>query len=232
METAEPAQLDVRSLALARGGRVLVQDLTLHIPRGRFVVIAGPSGAGKTSLLSCLAGLPPAERGSVVYGGQHGPHEFRCRLGLVFQHLMLTPNATAGTNALCGLLGQLPWWRTLAGFSREEKTRAAELLAEFELADCERVPVRQLSGGERQRVAVARALIATPEVVLADEPVSHLDTRLARAVLARLQRETRERGCTVLCILHHDELAAEFADSVLTLKKDAPGEWHLKEKSS
>jgi len=229
---AETAQIEVRSLTLARGGRVLVEDLNLQIPRGRLVVVAGPSGAGKTSLLSCLAGLLAAECGSVIYEGRHDAPAFRRRLGLVFQHLMLTPNASARTNVLCGRLGQLPWWRTLTGFSQVDKARAGEILSEFELADCAGTPVRRLSGGERQRVAIARALIAAPEVVLADEPVSHLDTHLARAVLARLQRETRERGCTVFCILHHEEIVAEFADAVLTLKKDAPGEWHFAQKSS
>jgi ABC-type phosphate/phosphonate transport system ATPase subunit len=224
----EVPQIAVRSLEVAREKRSLVRNLDLAIPRGHFLVIAGPSGAGKTSLLSCLAGLIEPRHGEISYEGRHAPADYRARLGLVFQHLLLTPNATAETNALCGLLGGLPWWRTLGGFCRADKSRAQSILEKLQLAGYAQTPVRRISGGERQRVAIARALMASPQVILADEPVSHLDPPLARAVLALLRQQARETGCAVVCVLHDEALTAEFADSILSLRKDEPEAWSLK----
>lgn len=220
--------LAAESLEIARDRRVLIQGLNLTVPQGHFVAITGPSGAGKTTLLSCLAGLIAPSRGKITYLGRHEPAAFRPSLGLIFQHLLLTPNATAQTNVLCGLLGQRAWWQTLFGFRPTDKTRAREILARLELSPYERIPSRRLSGGERQRVAIARALLAGPEVLLADEPVSHLDPKLSRDVLTLLRQENR----TVLCVLHDEDLTAEFADTVLTLKKDAPDGWSLRENRS
>lgn len=227
----EPAHLDVAGLTVRRDGRDLVRDLSLAVPPGRFVAVAGPSGVGKSSLLACLAGLLAPAAGTVRYRPRQGapqpPEECRRRLGFVFQHLRLTPNATAQTNVLCGLLGQRPWWRTLAGFPRADRIRAAEWLERFELGAAAARPVAQLSGGERQRVAIARALLGAPAVILADEPVSSLDDRLARNALTVLREETRRRAATVFCVLHDADYVAEFADLTLTLHRTEPAAWRL-----
>ena len=220
-------QLAVSDLDVERDGRCLLAGLNLAIPPGQFLVIAGPSGAGKTSLLSCLAGILAPARGSISYASGAAPEANRHRLGLIFQHLLLTPNATAETNVLCGLLGQNRWWSTLLGFRAADKSRARKLLARLELSTSAHMPIRRLSGGERQRVAIARALIASPEVLLADEPVSHHDPRLARQILGQLRDDARSTGRAVLCVLHDESLTNDFADAVLTLRKDAPHDWNL-----
>ncbi len=216
-------------LDVSRGGRLLLRGLNLEIPRGSFVALVGPSGVGKSSLLSCLAGLLPPAAGGIHYqcGNRcwHSPADFRQRMGVVFQHLRLNPNATAETNVLCGLLGQRPWWRTLFGFSKADRTLAAGLLSRVGLGGMEQTPVSRLSGGERQRVAIARALIAEPEVLLADEPVSQLDSSLAAGLLESLRDEAQARGRTLICSLHDPGLVGRFAD--LTLSLDRETGWQL-----
>lgn len=227
----EPAdQLRIDDLTVHRGGRAILENLSLSIPRGCFVSIEGHSGVGKSSLLSCLAGMLDPFAGTITFrcqkGCAHSPLQFRKRLGLIFQHLRLTPNASAKTNVLCGLLGHRSGWRTLFGFSKSDHAKANALLERLGLDLLSEKPVAQLSGGERQRVAVARALISGPECLLADEPVSHLDPKTAGEVLALLKEECRRSGCTVFCVLHDRSLAKEFSDSSLRLHG---GHWEFLE---
>lgn len=221
-------QIHIEDLTVSRGGRPVLEKLNLSVRRGSFVSIEGHSGVGKSSLLSCLAGLLKPSSGAITYhcrkGGAHTPSQFQERLGLVFQHLRLTANATAEVNVLCGLLGTRPGWRTLFGFPSSDRSQANRLLAELGLDCLAYKPVSQLSGGERQRVAVARALISEPECLLADEPVSNLDPTTARSVLGLLKSECTRNGCTVFCALHDRALAEEFADSTLRLNA---GHWEL-----
>ena len=178
--------------------------------------------------MNCLAGLLKPSRGTITYhcrkGCAHTPSQFQEHLGLVFQHLRLTPNATAEVNVLCGLLGTRPGWKTLLGFPSSDRSQANRLLAQLGLESLASKPVSQLSGGERQRVAVARALISEPECLLADEPVSNLDPATARCVLGLLKSECSRTGCTVFCALHDRALAEEFADATLRLNT---GDWEL-----
>jgi phosphonate transport system ATP-binding protein len=222
--TAPVDQLRIEDLTVHRGGRAILENLNISIPRGCFVSIEGHSGVGKSSLLSCLAGMLDPVAGTITFrcqqGCAHTPLQFRKRLSLIFQHLRLTPNASAKTNVLCGLLGHRSGLRTLFGFSKSDHTKAIALLQRLGLELLADKPVAQLSGGERQRVAVARALISEPECLLADEPISHLDPQTAREVLALLKEECRRSGCTVFCVLHDRSLAEEFADSTLRLHGD------------
>ena len=217
-------RLDVR-----REGRAVLEGLEMNVERGSFVAVEGRSGAGKTSLLACLAGMLEPSAGKISYrcqgGCEHTPAGFRGHLGCVFQHLLLTPNTSVETNVLCGLLGQRPAWRTLFGFPAADRRRAGELLDRLGLAHLADTPVNKLSGGERQRVAVARALIARPECLLADEPVSSLNPELAREVLTLLREECDTSGCTVICALHDADLTEEFSDTRLRL--EGSGSWEL-----
>lgn len=220
-------------LCVSRDGRDLIRDLSITIPRGSFVAITGPSGVGKSSLLACMAGMISPQGGQITYRCQqnceHSPKNFQQRLGLIFQHLRLTPNASSLTNAMCGSLGQKPWWSTVFGFDRPTRQRAEHLLAKLGVSDYMHVPVSRISGGEKQRVAIARAFMQSPELILADEPVSHLDPSLSREVLTTMKAEAKVHQTTILCSLHDEELVREFSDFVLTLSRHSPSSWKIEQ---
>lgn len=219
----------VEELGCGRGGRRLFEGLSLNVPRGRFIAILGPSGIGKSSLLACLLGLLTPCRGRITLrcrlDCEHSPTTYRHRTGMVFQDWRLTATATVERNVLCGALGRLPWWRTLAGFPAEEYARVAPLLQRLGLAHLRHAPVAEISGGEQQRVALARALMQDPELILADEPVSNLDGRLADDVLGLLRQEVAVAQRTVVCVLHDRARAERAADGLLTLDPARPDGW-------
>ena len=151
----ETPHVRIHRLDVHREGRSVLQGLDLEVDRGSFVAVEGRSGAGKTSLLACLAGLLEPTGGEISYrcqgGCDHTPTSFRSRLGCVFQHLLLTPNATVDTNVLCGLLGQRSAWRTIFGFAADDRRRALELLERLGIAQLAGKNVRVHHGANRER---------------------------------------------------------------------------------
>jgi phosphonate transport system ATP-binding protein len=211
-----PIQVQVENLMLKRGNRVLVENLNVEIPRGTLVAVTGPSGVGKTSFLESLAGSLAPSAGQITFFNPEGraftPSEHRRNVGVISQEFLLTLNATSLTNVLCGSLGRHSWWRTLVGFPQEEHQRAAEWIDRVHLHCHTHKPVSLLSGGEQQRIAIARALLQDPEVLLADEPVSNLDGFLAAEILQLLKDEAIKNHRTVICVLHDPRLVDKFAD--------------------
>ncbi|MCK9795393.1 ABC transporter ATP-binding protein [Isoptericola sp. 4D.3] len=192
-------------------------DLTL--PRGTFTAVMGPSGSGKSTFLQCAAGLDRPSSGAVFLGGTDitamGEDELtelrRDRLGFVFQAFNLLPSLNVEQNVL------LPM--RLAG-QRQDRRRAAAVLAQVGLADKGRRRPAELSGGQQQRVAIARALVTSPDVIFADEPTGALDTGTATEVLGMLRHAVDTQGATVVMVTH-DPAAAAWADSVLFLSDGA-----------
>lgn len=227
--TSPDPQLRIHGLGVEREGRSVLKGLDMSLQRGAFLSVEGRSGAGKTSLLSCLAGMLEPAEGQISYrcskGCEHSPGEFRQRIGCVFQHFALTLNATVKTNVLCGLLSQRSPLRTLFGFPSADHRLAEALLEKLGIAHLAEKPVSRISGGERQRVAVARALISSPETLIADEPVSNLNPELARQVLSLLKEHCTDTGCTLVCALHDPKLSEEFSD--LRLRLGGACDWEL-----
>lgn len=193
------------------GGSLPVLDqLDLTVEAGRTIAILGPSGSGKSTLLAIVASLEPATAGSVQLGGTEittlaGAElaAFRARrIGMVFQDHHLLPQLTAEENVLVPALA--------AGRVADARARAAELLVALGLDGRQRYFPAQLSGGERQRVAVARALINRPGLLLCDEPTGNLDPRHAGTVVDLLAGLARRDGTTVLMVTHQRELVQDF----------------------
>jgi molybdenum ABC transporter ATP-binding protein len=188
-------------------------DVRLAVEHGECLALAGPSGAGKTSVLRVAAGLLRPERGRVEANGETWldteagidvPAERR-RCGYVFQHYALFPHLSAWQNVAY----------PLRGLSRaERRARALELLERFGLADHADARPHTLSGGERQRVALARALARGPEVLLLDEPLSALDARTRAAAARELGAVLRESAAPAVLVTHDFAEAAQFGDRV------------------
>jgi putative ABC transport system ATP-binding protein len=207
-----------------RRGRTEVRALagvSLTVPRGQFLSVMGPSGSGKSTLLNLLGALDVPSGGSIRIDGQElarmedaALSAFRReRLGFVFQFFNLMPTLTAVENVMLPGL--------LAGHPRAELlSRAEALLETVGLQGRSQHRPDELSGGEMQRVAVARALLTEPALLLADEPTGNLDSRTGTEVLRLLREATRERQLTVVMVTH-DPRAAAVGDRIVRLADGA-----------
>ena len=196
---------------------VLFDRLNLEVAAGEIVAIVGESGAGKSTLLHLLAAMDTPTAGDVFVEGTlvgtltpHAQAEFRNRtVGYVWQAHYLLPEFTAAENVAMPLLAR--------GTSQAAAHRAAlRWLAEVELAERAEHRAGELSGGEQQRVSLARALVAEPRLLLADEPTGNLDARTGEVIFSLLQRLHREHRMTTVLVTHH-EAFAHRCDRVLRL---------------
>jgi len=194
----------------------VLRDLSLEVARGERVAILGQSGIGKSTLLYVLGTLDHPSAGKVWFEGQdvfardsEALARFRnASLGFVFQFHHLLPEFTALENVMMpGLLRGLPF--------REMRERSAAILSEVELDHRLEHPVGKLSGGERQRVAVARALVLDPPLVLADEPTGNLDPGTAERVGDLLLRLNESRGTALVVVTHNAELARRMGRALV-----------------
>ena len=208
----------VRRLGQGAAAREVLRGITLEIAEGEFTALVGPSGSGKSTLLYLLGGLDHPDAGGVEIAGEDLARvgedalaRLRNRLiGFVYQFHFLLPEFSALENVL------MPLWARGGGRSRPERAWGGELLERVGLADkADKLP-RELSGGEQQRVAVARALVNRPRLLLADEPTGNLDSANASAVYELFRELNRGFGQTILVVTHDPEWAAR-SDRVLRL---------------
>lgn len=210
--------IEISNIKKSFGSLQVLKGIDLHINKGEVVSIVGPSGAGKTTLLQIMGTLDDADSGSVIINGTDvtrlGKNEldkFRnLHLGFVFQFHQLLPEFTALENVM------IPGM--IAGRnSKELKAKALELLDYLGLKDRANHKPSELSGGEKQRVAVARALVNNPEVILADEPSGSLDSQ-NKAELHQLFFDLRDKFGQTFVIVTHDEHLSEITDRTIYIK--------------
>jgi ABC-type multidrug transport system fused ATPase/permease subunit len=199
--------LRVRELAVRRGGRIVLHDLSFDAPRGQVLALVGASGAGKSTLLRCLNRLAETEAGTITLDGEDirgvPPPVLRRRVALVAQAPVMLPG-TVAENLAYGLT-------ELGAAARDAALRASGLDPTF----LER-PAKALSGGERARVALARALTRDPDAILLDEPTAALDPETAR-VIARTVAALARRDLAVIVATHDHALAGAVASNTLRL---------------
>ena len=210
--------IEIKDINKSYGALQVLRDVCVDIRQGEVVSIVGPSGAGKTTLLQIMGTLDKPDSGSIVFNGtdvlklkgRELAHFRNRNIGFVFQFHQLLPEFTALENvAIPALLGGTK--------QSEAYKRAAQLLAYMGLSERASHKPAQLSGGESQRVAVARALINNPHVILADEPSGSLDTQNKRdlhELFFRLRSEMKQ----TFVIVTHDESLAQQADRVLHMR--------------
>ncbi len=193
-----------------------VQGVSLEVAKGEFLAVMGPSGSGKSTLLNLIGGLDRPTEGDIIIDGR-STREFtendwtrlrRERIGIVFQFFNLLPGLTARENVALPLL--------LRG-DPDPENRVEECLAAVGLAHRGDHRPSELSGGEQQRVAVARALVHQPALLLADEPTGNLDSKVGREIVRLIKTLARQGGQTVV-LATHSSSAAEEADRILLMR--------------
>ena len=195
-----------------------LRQITFQIDRGQFVALRGRSGSGKTTLLNCLGGLDNPSSGDIWINGvdistMDEIKRTRWRregIGFVFQQMGLLPSFSAYENLeLMARLGGVP--------RRERRERILKNLERVGLTDYYDHRPYEMSGGQQQRIAIARALVTAPPLILADEPTSELDSETTHDILMVLQGVAREEGVSIL-LSSHDPIVDEYADEIIQLR--------------
>lgn len=210
--------IEIKGIKKSFGKLEVLKGIDLNIGKGEVVSIVGPSGAGKTTLLQIIGTLDSADSGSIIIDGTDVSKlnkkklaDFRNKhIGFVFQFHQLLPEFTAIENVM------IPAF--ISGMSKKEaKKRAEELLVFLGLTERAQHKPNELSGGEKQRVAVARALVNNPAIILADEPSGSLDTK-NKEELHQLFFELRDKFGQTFVIVTHDEQLASTTDRTIKMK--------------
>jgi phosphonate transport system ATP-binding protein len=222
----QAATLELRDLTRRFGAKIAVDHVSLDIPAGQMVGIIGRSGAGKSTLLRMINRLQNPTSGMIRYGDTEvsalkgrALRDWRTGCAMIFQQFNLVPRLDVLTNVLLGRLnhrGTLP--SPFGLFTAAERAMALQALERFDLSDVALVRADTISGGQMQRVAICRALLQEPRLMLADEPIASLDPHNAQVVMDALRGINRDDAITVLCNLHHLDTARTYCDRILALQ--------------
>ena len=208
------AAVDLRNVTLAYGSFIAVKDVNLSISRGEFVTLLGPSGCGKTTILRSIAGLVQPTSGEISVAGRRIDNIpiHKRNIGLVFQNYALFPHKTIFENIAFGLKYRKVEKPVIA----QKVKRALEMVR---LPGVEKKLPSEMSGGQQQRIALARAIVIEPDVLLLDEPLSALDANLREEMRTELKIIQREVGITTIFVTHDQEEALAMSDRIVVMNK-------------
>jgi iron(III) transport system ATP-binding protein len=204
--------ISIRHATKKFGTKTALDDVSLDIAPGEFFTLLGPSGCGKTTLLRAIAGFNDLSGGEILFDGKDvvSLEAWKRGIGFVFQNYALWPNKTVFENVAYGLHIRKASDATI-------RQKVAEVLAMVRLVDVEKRYPGEMSGGMQQRIAIARALVVDPPILLLDEPLSNLDAKL-RVSLRRDIREIQKRlGLTAVYVTHDQEEALEISDRIAVM---------------
>jgi len=206
--------VELRNITLAYGSFVAVEGVSLSIPKGTFLTLLGPSGCGKTTILRSIAGLVDPTAGDIEIAGRrvNDVPIHKRNIGLVFQNYALFPHKTIFDNIAFGLK-----YRNVPKATIAEKVKRA--LDVVRLPGVEKKLPSELSGGQQQRIALARAIVVEPDVLLLDEPLSALDANLREEMRVELKQIQRQTGITTIFVTHDQGEALAMSDVVVVMNK-------------
>ena len=214
-------RLVIDEVSKSFNGHAALANVSFTVAEHEFVAILGPSGAGKTTLFRCIAGLLKPDRGVARLGDQDIATlkgRERRHIALVFQQYNLVSRLTALDNVLAGRLGHVAAWRgCFRRFERADRLLALECLDRVGMLSQATQRAGTLSGGQQQRVAIARALAQQPRLIVADEPVASLDPNSAGGVMGLIRSIAHTDGLAVICSLHQVNFARTYADRIIGL---------------
>lgn len=211
--------IDVKNLHKSFGNHEVLKGVNEHIEKGEKVVVIGPSGSGKSTFLRCLNLLEEPTGGEIIFEGQNITAKdtdinlVRRRMGMVFQQFNLFPHLTVRENI------KLAPVKLKVMTDEEADKRALELLARVGLPDKADSYPAQLSGGQQQRIAIARAIVNEPRVLLLDEPLGALDLKLRQDMQYELIRLKNELGITFIYVTHDQEEALTMSDTIVVMNQ-------------
>lgn len=205
----------------------VLRDINFEVEAGEFISIIGPSGAGKSTLLRCINRMVDINEGRVTFDDldigslkKKELRNMRTNIGMIFQHYNLVPRLTVIENVLHGRFGYKTVMQGVLGrFTEKEKEDAFYLLEKLGIEEHAYKRCDQLSGGQQQRVGICRALIQKPKLVLCDEPIASLDPNASKVIMDHLKSITSEMNITCLVNLHQVEVAQDYSDRIIGLKK-------------
>ena len=206
--------IDIKGLHKSFGDKKVLEDINLYVRRGEFITLLGPSGCGKTTLLRMIAGFLQPDEGSILMDGKElagvPPHERP--LNTVFQRYALFPHLDVYDNIAFGLkLKKVP--------EDEIEKRVRRVLKLVAMSDYEDRDVETLSGGQQQRIAIARAIVNQPKVLLLDEPLAALDLKMRKDMQIELKEMHKELGITFIYVTHDQEEALTLSDTIVVMNE-------------
>jgi iron complex transport system ATP-binding protein len=211
--------LQTKELAVGYGSRTVVDGVNLDALKGQFICLLGPNGSGKSTILRCLAGLLSPLKGSVYLKGdvlyRLEPKDLSRIMAVV-----LTERLSPGLVTVFDIaaMGRYPYTNFFGHFSEEDKQKTLDALHLVNAHDLADRYFGELSDGEKQKVLLARALVQEPEVIVLDEPTTHLDVKHRVEVMEILRQLTKEKGITVILSLHEIDLALKSCETALLVK--------------